>query len=63
MTDALPRPVARLLDAANANDLDAFLDAFVDGGIVDDWGRELVAMGSTGRATSVSYSTATASRG
>jgi hypothetical protein len=42
MPEALPRPVARLLDAANANDLDAFLDAFGDGGTVDDWGREFV---------------------
>ncbi len=38
----LPQPVARLLNAANANDLDAFLDAFVDGAVVDDWGREFV---------------------
>jgi hypothetical protein len=42
MPDALPRPVARLLDAANANDLDTFLAAFGDEGVVDDWGREFV---------------------
>ncbi len=30
------------LEAANANDTEAFLAAFVDGGVVDDWGREFV---------------------
>jgi hypothetical protein len=40
--DAAPAPVARLLEAANANDTEAFLAAFVDGGVVDDWGREFV---------------------
>lgn len=42
MPEELPPPVARMLDAANAHDLDAFLAAFVEGGIVDDWGREFV---------------------
>ncbi|SNY74487.1 nuclear transport factor 2 family protein [Paractinoplanes atraurantiacus] len=32
--------VERALDAANANDTDAFLAAFTDDGVVDDWGRE-----------------------
>jgi hypothetical protein len=42
MPEALPRPIARLVDAANANDVEAFLAAFIDGGVVDDWGREFV---------------------
>jgi hypothetical protein len=42
MPDAVPEPVARLLEAANANDVDAFLAAFVDQGVVDDWGREFI---------------------
>jgi hypothetical protein len=29
-----PRPVARLLQAANANDVDAFLATFADEGVV-----------------------------
>jgi len=36
----LPPPVARLVDAANANDTDAFLAALTPDGVVDDWGRE-----------------------
>jgi hypothetical protein len=40
----LPEPVARALSAANANDSDAFLAAFVDDGVVDDWGREFVGL-------------------
>lgn len=36
----LPLPVATLIDAANANDSDAFLAAFTPDGVVDDWGRE-----------------------
>jgi hypothetical protein len=36
----LPEPVARLLDAANAHDTEAFLASFTDDGVVDDWGRE-----------------------
>jgi hypothetical protein len=40
MPDPLPPAVARLLDAANANDVDAFLATFPDDGVVDDWGRE-----------------------
>ncbi len=39
MTD-LPQPVARLLDAANRHDSDAFLAGFTADGVVDDWGRE-----------------------
>lgn len=40
--EAAPAPVARLLEAANSNDTEAFLATFVDGGVVDDWGREFV---------------------
>jgi hypothetical protein len=36
----LPEPVATLIDAANANDTDAFLATFTPDGVVDDWGRE-----------------------
>jgi hypothetical protein len=42
MSTQPPAPVARLLDAANANDTDAFLACFTDDGVVDDWGREFV---------------------
>jgi hypothetical protein len=40
MPAPLPEPVGALLDAANANDLAAFLASFTDDGVVDDWGRE-----------------------
>ncbi|GAB3895453.1 nuclear transport factor 2 family protein [Kibdelosporangium lantanae] len=36
----IPQPVQVLLDAANANDIDAFLAGFTRDGVVDDWGRE-----------------------
>jgi hypothetical protein len=36
----LPDPVARVLDAANRHDGDAFLAFFTEDGVVDDWGRE-----------------------
>lgn len=36
----LPEPVARALDAANANDIDTFLACFTPDGVVNDWGRE-----------------------
>jgi hypothetical protein len=39
MTD-IPDPVARLLEAANRHDSDAFLACFTEDGAVDDWGRE-----------------------
>jgi hypothetical protein len=38
----LPEPVARLLAATNAEDRIAFLDAFTEDGVVDDWGRRFV---------------------
>jgi hypothetical protein len=40
MATDVPTPVQRLLDAANANDTEAFLSAFTADGVVDDWGRE-----------------------
>jgi ketosteroid isomerase-like protein len=36
----LPRAVAALLDAANANDTDDFLRSLAPDAVVDDWGRE-----------------------
>jgi len=38
----LPEAVARLLVATNIEDRTAFLDAFTDDGVVDDWGRRFV---------------------
>jgi hypothetical protein len=40
MTSPPPAPVARLLQAANEHDSDAFLASFTADGVVDDWGRE-----------------------
>jgi hypothetical protein len=40
MTIDLPTPVRAAIDAANANDTDAFLACFPPDGVVDDWGRE-----------------------
>jgi len=40
MTIDLPGPVRAVIDAANANDTDAFLACFPPDGVVDDWGRE-----------------------
>ncbi|TDK28631.1 nuclear transport factor 2 family protein [Luteimonas aestuarii] len=39
MTTPLPTPVARLVDAVNRGDTDAFLALFPGDGRVDDWGR------------------------
>jgi hypothetical protein len=36
----LPDPVNAAVEAANANDTDAFLACFTRDGVVDDWGRE-----------------------
>lgn len=40
MTEHVPPPVQTLIDAANANDVGAFLAGFTPDGVVDDWGRE-----------------------
>jgi len=42
MTIDLPAAVRAAIDAANANDTDAFLACFPPDGVVDDWGREFV---------------------
>jgi|SRR5271170_2637403 hypothetical protein len=39
MTERLPAPVARAIDAVNAGDTDAFLDEFAPDGWIDDNGR------------------------
>ena len=36
----VPAAVQRMLDAANAGDVGAFLAGFIEDGVVDDWGRE-----------------------
>ena len=40
MTADLPAPVEAVVEATNAGDTEAFLDAFAADGVVDDWGRE-----------------------
>jgi hypothetical protein len=40
VTAEVPPTVALLLQAANDNDVDAFLAGFTTDGVVDDWGRE-----------------------
>jgi hypothetical protein len=40
MSQEIPAPVQRALDAIDALDNDAFVAAFADDGYVDDWGRE-----------------------
>ncbi|WP_249998539.1 nuclear transport factor 2 family protein [Actinoplanes sp. M2I2] len=39
MAVILPAPVQAFFDATNAGDTDAFLAAFADDAVVDDWGR------------------------
>lgn len=65
MLESAPAPVAPLLEAANANDTEAFLAMFVEGAVVDDWGREFAgadaikdgATASSSASTSASKST------
>jgi ketosteroid isomerase-like protein len=40
MSLSLPAPVRAVFDATNAGDTAAFLAAFAENGVVDDWGRE-----------------------
>jgi hypothetical protein len=42
VTDPLPAPVARAIDAVNAGDSDAFLTEFASDGWIDDNGRRFV---------------------
>lgn len=35
----LPQTVSDVIEAVNRHDEEAFLDAFAEGGYVDDWGR------------------------
>ncbi|WP_053382673.1 nuclear transport factor 2 family protein [Leucobacter celer] len=36
----LPAPIRAFIDATNAGDSDAFVDAFTDDAYLNDWGRE-----------------------
>lgn len=45
----IPAPVQAIVDAINNGDRDAFVAAFTDNGVVDDWGRVL--RGSEGVAS------------
>lgn len=38
----IPEPIASFIETVNRHDDEGFLDAFVDGGAVDDWGRDFV---------------------
>ncbi len=38
MTD-IPAPIQRMIDATNAGDSDAFVDAFTDDAYLEDWGK------------------------
>lgn len=38
----IPEPVASFIATVNRHDDAGFLDAFVEGGAVDDWGRDFV---------------------
>src|SRR3954447_11655899 len=40
MTSNIPEAGARLVEAANHHDPEAFLASFTQDGVVDDWGRE-----------------------
>ena len=40
MSESLPAAAQAVFDATNAGDTEAFLAAFAENGVVDDWGRE-----------------------
>lgn len=46
MTPDVPVPIARLVEAANRHDTEAFLASFTQDGVVDDWGRAFSGAGS-----------------
>ena len=41
----LPAPVKEAFDATNDGDLDRFVAALADDGVIDDWGREFTGRG------------------
>lgn len=41
MMSEINAPIQALIDAINAGDTEAFVDAFTHDGMVDDWGRQL----------------------
>ena len=40
----LEAPIAAMIDATNREDSAAFLDAFADDAVINDWGREFTGM-------------------
>ncbi len=38
-TQSIPEPVGSFIETVNRHDNEGFLDAFAEGGAVDDWGR------------------------
>jgi ketosteroid isomerase-like protein len=51
MTEQLPAAVSRLIEATNAGDAAAFVAAFTEDGVVDDWGRRFEGPAEIGRWT------------
>ena len=49
MTEDLPAPVSRVIEATNAGDSTAFVEAFTEDGFVDDWGRMFTGPEEIGR--------------
>jgi ketosteroid isomerase-like protein len=47
--DQLPEAVRRVVEATNAGDSAAFVDAFTEDGFVDDWGRMFTGRDEIGR--------------
>jgi len=41
LTEALPSVIERLLAAANAQDTEGFVGAFMPDAVIDDWGRQV----------------------
>ena len=49
MAEELPAAVSRVIEATNAGDSAAFVDAFTEDGFVDDWGRTFTGPEEIGR--------------
>jgi ketosteroid isomerase-like protein len=49
VTEQLPPAVQRVIEATNAGDGAAFVAAFTDDGVVDDWGRTFRGAAAIGR--------------